>query len=153
MGKGFLDPTVFLLENRESTIEIGRSNKEIDVFGVSGQTGKDTDRVSAAEQEWYFVLPKQPDRALVKCSTLCVKVRRCSVIFHGNDTCLREDTGALFDHDKRPASNALPFRYRWVNFASRPRPISITARIRAASCTMLLPKFHGTPMCCCYSAI
>src|SRR5437588_3410872 len=112
MGKGFVDSTSIFLENHEGTIEIGRSNKEIDILGVSGETGVNTHRISAAEQEWYFVLPKQLDRALVKRSTLRIKSCYFSTIFHGNDTRLRKGTGALFDHDKRPAPNALPFRNR-----------------------------------------
>lgn len=72
MWESFLNPTSIFLENRESTIEIARPNKEINVFGVSRETGINTDHVSAAEQEWYFILPKQLDRALVKRSTLAV---------------------------------------------------------------------------------
>ena len=52
------------------------------------------------------------DRALVKRSTIGIKTGYFSAIFHGNDTRLREDTGALFHQDKRPALNALPFRNR-----------------------------------------
>src|SRR5205807_8127299 len=149
--ESFLNPTSIVLENRESTIEIGRPNKEINIFGVSRQTGMDADRVSAAEQEWYFVLPKQLDRTPVKRSTLGVKACCFSVIFHGNDTLLPEDTGASFHHVKRPAPNALPFRNRWVNFASRPRPIFIMGNIRAASCTTPSLKFRGEPICCCFA--
>ena len=49
MGEGFLDTTSIFFENCESTIEIGRPNKEIDVFGVSGEAGIDTNRVSATK--------------------------------------------------------------------------------------------------------